>query len=223
MKNIVLMDISYWLILFLISISKPISDYFWLGRFRETKKLFAVVKLLRITIKSPKKRNHALTVHISNKYLINFFYCLLIGFTAISLSYLSEASLIVKILIFGFATAIFMSIVVMTIRSILVCCLFILCIANYSFINIFLPFNELNDLSTLNSVFTNLISVLNFFLLIMTFAFGALWQFSRHIDEDIYGTISTVFYMFGYVSLNVILAVIFLIYPIAKQIQVLAA
>jgi hypothetical protein len=57
----------------------------------------------------------------------------------------------------------------------------------------------------------------------MTFAFSALWQFSRHIDENVYGTISTVFYMFGYVSLNVILAVIFLIYPIAKRIQVLAA
>jgi len=199
----------FWPLLIAISLSKPVSDYFWLRKFQHKDGvLFSLKKLV--------------TQLSQKQYMIMIIFGFLFWVaTYLALKYIpNNLSHIVLILILFF-TIIFIAITILAIKSILVVGLIIVTFANFLLVQLFLPLTIVSDLGTLNNLLSNLISTFNY-AAIATAAIGLVWQFGRHNNENVYGTISTMFYAIGYILLNMFISFLHLFLPTISQIKSLA-
>lgn len=207
--DLALYNTIFWPILMAISISKPISDYFWLREFSNENGFAFSVKALLLLL-------------VSKKYI----YMVLSGLlfwvlTSLWLILLPDTSVIYGVIFILLLTVLFMAVTILNIKSILVIGLIIVTFANFLLIQLFTPLTQVTDLGTLNNLLSNLISTFNY-AAIATAAVGLVWQFGQHHKEDVYGTISTMFYAIGYILLNMLISFIQLFLPTIQSISRLA-
>jgi uncharacterized membrane protein len=197
----------YWPLLILLSLTKPISDYFWLEKFKKGY-IKSIIKLFKQLIKE--------------RYLYMILVGLLCWLTTFLVFHfrLFENFFLIESLVLAL-TIIFMVQTIVSIKSILVVGLISVTFGNFFLLQLFMPITEVADLDTLNNLLSNLISIFNF-IAVGTAAAGLVWQFGRHNDEETYATVSTIFYAIGYILLNMFLSFILLVYPIIKKINELA-
>ena len=196
----------FWPLLVAISLSKPVSDYFWLRKFQHKNGVFFSLKKL-VTRLSRKK------------YTIMLIFGLLFwAATFLAIKYIPNDLSHITLFIILFFTIIFIAITILAIKSILVVGLIIVTFANFLLVQLFLPLTSVNDLGTLNNLLSNLISTFNY-AAIATAAVGLVWQFGRHNNENVYGTISTMFYAIGYILLNMFISFLYLFLPTISQIK----
>ena len=202
-----LLELIYFPIILAISISKPISDFFWLREFEDLGFLQAAAKLLQ----KIRKNNY---ISLIAFIVVAMFFILLVKLTLAPPFYLIGMAYV-------FLTLIFLLLTILKVRSILVVSLIVITCSNFGMIALFLPITSVSDLPTLDGFLSDLISVFNYVAL-ATFALGALWQFSRHQKEEVYSTISTMFYTMGYMLLNMAIAYAFLFVPTVNSIKSLS-
>ncbi len=198
----------YWLILIAITLSKPISDYFWLEKLKNEGMLISFKNLFKVLIG---KEYIIMVLTGLLSWLLTIIY---IFFSNIYFSNLLEVFIFIL-------TVCFMAVTILCIKSILVSGLIIITFVNFLLIYYFQPLTMVNDLSTLNNLLSNLITSFNYLALAMAAA-GLVWQFGRYQKEDTYGTISTMFYAIGYILLNMFISFIFLFLPTIDKITKLA-
>ncbi len=207
--DLLLYKTLYWPILMAISISKPISDYFWLREFSNENGAIYSIKVLLILLISKKYT-----------YMIACGLVFWLG-TFLWLKLLPDLSVIHGVLFVLLLTVLFMAVTIINIKSILVIGLIIVTFANFLLIQLFMPLTQVTDLETLNNLLSNLISTFNY-VTIATATVGLVWQFGRHHKENVYGTISTMFYAIGYILLNMLISFIQLFLPTIQSIIKLA-
>jgi hypothetical protein len=199
----------YFPLLIAISISKPISDYFWLREFNAS---WTGIKAAPGDIIRKLNRSQYISLVVTG--------LLLWALSAVLWLVKTESGFLTSVVL-ALGTGVFILNTVLAIRSILVVALCVITFANFEMIMLFHPLTTVSDLSTLNSFLSLLISVFNYAAL-ATFGLGLVWKYSRHNDENVYSTISTMFYAVAYIGLNMFAAFITLFVPTVNRITELA-
>lgn len=200
----------YWPTLSLLCVAKPISDVFWVDLFEEKENPIVAFKALITTL-------------CTFRYMSMILVALLLwAATYIYIENISTTNGASEVLVVLILTMMYCLITVVQLRSILVVGIVIVTFANFSLVQLFLPLTKVSSLPTLNSFLTNLITTFNY-AAIATAAIGLVWKYGQDVrKENVYGTISTMFYALCFILFNMLISFVYLFIPTVNRIVELA-